>query len=98
MNGMTETALELLKARLGITSTVRDTYLQAIVQGIVSELQDEKNITIDAANAYQLMFIVDYAAWRYMARDEAGGMPRHLQFRLHNLVIHSGGGANETTE
>ena len=33
------------------------------------------------------MFIVDYSTWRYQSRDEAKGMPRHLQFRLHNIFI-----------
>lgn len=88
-------ALDLIKARLGITSSVRDTYLTAIVNGVVKELEDEKGLVLDGANPYHLMFVVDYATWRYQNRDTMEAMPRHLQFRLHNLMIHAGGGASD---
>ena len=87
-------ALGLIKARLGITSSVRDTYLTAIVNGVVRELEDEKGLVLDGANPYHLMFVVDFVTWRYQNRDTPEGMPRHLQFRLHNLII-SGGGASD---
>ncbi|MEV2353709.1 hypothetical protein ABND43_18635 [Paenibacillus larvae] len=81
----------LVKERLGIRTAVRDTYLTAIAEGVVKELEDEKGITLQPSDANHLMFCVDYAAWRYQSRDESGAMPRHLQFRLHNLILHSGG-------
>lgn len=87
--------LELVKARLGITTAVRDTYLTAIISGVIDELEKEKGIQLDSDNAHHLMFVVDYATWRYQSRDESGAMPRHLQFRLHNLMIHAGGGASD---
>lgn len=87
----TAAILALLKARIGISSTVRDTYLTAIVNSIVAELENEKGIVLDKENMNQVMFIVDYAAWRYQNRDGDKGLPRHLQFRLHNLIIHNGG-------
>ena len=87
--------LELVKARLGITTAVRDVYLTAIIEGIIKELTDEKGLALDGANPYHLMFVVDFATWRYQSRDESGAMPRHLQFRLHNLMIHAGGGASD---
>lgn len=85
------TALEMVKARIGLTSTVRDTYLEAILNGIVTEFEDEKGLSLDQDNPYHLMFIVDFATWRYQNRDTTGAMPRHLQFRLHNLIISGGG-------
>lgn len=85
------TAVELVKERLGIRSTVRDTYLTAIVEGVIQELTDEKGVTLVEGNASHLMFVCDYATWRYQSRDSAGAIPRHLQFRMHNLIIHSGG-------
>ena len=88
----TATVLELVKARLGLTSAVRDTYLTAIIDGIVRELEDEKGLALDGANPYHLMFVVDFATWRYQNRDTMEAMPRHLQFRLHNLFISGGGG------
>lgn len=84
----------LVKARLGITTAVRDEYLAAIICGVIDELTKEKGITLDPNNACHLMFVVDYATWRYQNRDSPEGMPRHLQFRLHNLVIHAGGGGS----
>ena len=92
----TETVLQLVKARLGITTNVRDSYIEAIVQGVITELEDVQGLVLDDANPYHLMFVVDYATWRYQSvrepgKDPAGrvplSMPRHLQFRLHNLVI-----------
>lgn len=84
--------LLLVKARLGISTAVRDTYLTAIINGILKELSDQQGIVLATDNANHLMFCVDYSTWRYLNRDSPGGLPRHLQFRLHNLIIHSGGG------
>ena len=82
--------LALVKSRLGISTTVRDTYLSAIIDGIVKELEDEKGLLLDSDNAYHLIFVCDYVSWRYESKDSILGMPRHLQFRLHNLLIHVG--------
>ena len=83
--------LGFVKAKLGISTTIRDTYLQAIINGVITELEDEQGLVLDGTNSYHLLFIVDYATWRYESKDKDGAMPRHLQFRLHNLVIHVGG-------
>ena len=89
------TALELVKARIGLTTAVRDAYLTAIIQGIISELTEQQGLVLDGANPYHLMFVVDYSAWRYQNRDSTGAMPRHLQFRLHNLMIKGAQGAGD---
>lgn len=91
--------LSLAKARLGITTAVRDTYLAAIVDGVVKELSGEQGVVLEPDNASHLMFCVDYVTWRYQSATQSQtsftgqplSMPRHLQFRLHNLIIHSGG-------
>ncbi len=85
----------LVKARLGITTAVRDEYLAAIISGVIDELTKEKGIVLNADDAHHLMFVVDYATWRYQNRDSPEGMPRHLQYRLHNMIIHAGGGASD---
>ena len=82
------TVVALVKERLGIKTDVRDIYLTAIVDGVIKELEDEKGLALDGSNPYHLMFVVDYATWRYQSRDSDAGLPRHLQFRLHNLIIH----------
>ena len=82
-------ALPLLKSRLGISTSVRDSYLTRIIEGIEDELTTIQGIVLDTQNSAHLMFVVDYADYRYSNRDNPM-MPRHLQWRLHNLVI--GGG------
>ncbi|CAI3193115.1 hypothetical protein [Clostridium neonatale] len=89
------TILQLLKSKLGISTTVRDTYLTAIINGVVKELEDEQGLTLDGNNSYHLLFIVDYATWRYESKDKDGSMPRHIQFRLHNLIIHTNSTGSE---
>lgn len=86
----TEAILQLVKDRLGISTNIRDTYLTAIINGVVKELEDEKGLVLDEVNPYHLIFIVDYVTWRYQSRDSNAAMPRHLQFRLHNLMVHVG--------
>lgn len=91
--------LSLVKERLGIRTTVRDTYLTAIVQSVVKELEDQNGIVFDPTNSYHLMFCVDFATWRYQSAESGSmyststgaalSMPRHLQFRLHNLMVHA---------
>ena len=81
--------LELLKANLGISTQARDSYLQAILDSVKDELINEKGVPFDETNNVHLMFLVDYAAWRYRDRGE-GIMPRNLQYRLHNLIIKDG--------
>lgn len=83
--------LQIVKNRLGISTSIRDTYITAIIDGVVKELEDEKGLVLDETNPYHLIFVVDYVTWRYQSRDSDGAMPRHLQFRLHNLMIHTGG-------
>jgi hypothetical protein len=83
--------LHLVKARLGISSNVRDIYLLAIIEGVLTELEEEQGLVLDEANSYHLMFVADFSTWRYQNRDSDGGMPRHLQYRLHNLIIRAGG-------
>lgn len=85
-----QTVVALVKARLGITSAVRDTYLTAIAKSVITEMEDEKGVLLDGTNDNHLLFVVDYATWRYQSRDESGALPRHLQFRLHNMILHAG--------
>lgn len=90
-----ETILNLVKARIGLRTEVRDEYLTHIISGIIEELEDIQGLSLDAENTYHLMFVVDYADWRYSNRDNHKGMPRHLQFRLHNMIISNVGNKNE---
>ncbi|HCP14826.1 MAG TPA: hypothetical protein DIT32_03485 [Peptococcaceae bacterium] len=84
------TVVSLVKERMGIKTTARDTYLTAIADGVIKELEDEKGLVLDGANPYHLIFVVDYATWRYQNRDSDTGLPRHLKYRMHSLYIHTG--------
>lgn len=79
--------LSLLKQRLGISSNKRDEYLQAIIDGVVSELETVQGITIDQDNEAHVLFVIDYSDWRYNSRGEDGSMPMHIRWRLNNLYV-----------
>ena len=82
--------LGLVKATLGYKSSVRDELLKVIVKSVVDELEIQKRIKLDFENAEHLMFIVDYAVFRY--ENKGGGtIPRNLEYRLRNLIIKFGG-------
>ncbi|KIC77874.1 MULTISPECIES: hypothetical protein [Streptococcus anginosus group] len=78
--------LELLKLKLGISTNLRDKPLQKIISGVIAELKENLGVTLDSSRADHEMFVVDFAAYRY----EGGvDIPRHLQWRLHNLQVSS---------
>lgn len=83
--------VSLVKASLGFNTNIRDTYLTAIAESVVKELIDEKGLSLESDNPCHLMFCVDYTVFRY--KKPSDGMPRDLQFRLHNLMVHNGGGS-----
>lgn len=89
---MVATALLLIKARLGISTAARDSYLTAIIEGVIKELNSIQGISIDETDKSHIMFVVDYSEYRYSNRENPT-LPRHLKFRLHNLMIHAGGDA-----
>ncbi|HEM5363725.1 TPA: hypothetical protein U1407_001126 [Streptococcus suis] len=80
--------LELLKLKLGISTTLRDKPLEKILEAVISELSQTFGVELDSKRADHEMFVVDFAAYRY----EGGvDLPRHLQWRLHNLQVSSKG-------
>jgi len=80
--------LELLKLKLGISTKLRDNPLEKIIDAVISELENTFGVVLDPERADHEMFLVDFAAYRY----EGGvDMPRHLQWRLHNLQVSSKG-------
>ena len=82
--------LGLVKATLGYKSAVRDELLKVIIKSIVDELEIQKRITLNYDNSEHLMFVVDYAVFRY--ENKGGGtIPRNLEYRLRNLIIKYGG-------
>lgn len=88
--------LLLVKGRLGMTSTARDGYITAMIDGILSELEEVQGLTLSSDRPDHIMFVVDYTHYRYINPDGTVKMPRNLQFRLHNLIIKKAGTITET--
>lgn len=87
--------LELLKLKLGISTTLRDKPLEKIIDAVISELGENLGVVLDPDQADHEMFVVDFAAYRY----EGGvDMPRHLQWRLHNLQVSSKGKVSDVEQ
>ncbi|MGE4213779.1 MAG: hypothetical protein AB7E42_03255 [Anaerotignaceae bacterium] len=85
---MVSEVLALVKARLGISTAVRDVYLIAIIEGVMQELSGVQGLILNPTDKVSIMFVADYAEYRYSNRDNPA-MPRHLQFRLHNLMVNN---------
>lgn len=81
------TERDLTKAKLGISSTARDAYIEQIIDGIKAEWENVQGMRgLDYSRPDVVDLLADYAAFRYRTHDPQP-MPRHLQFRLRNLWI-----------
>lgn len=78
--------LQIVKSKLGISSNVRDTLLNHIIDSTRIELQEEHNLIIGEDTDLVSSFLIDYVCFKYQNR-EYKGVPRYLQFRLHNLKV-----------
>lgn len=79
--------LQIVKSKLGISSNVRDTLLNHIIDSTKIELQEEHDLIIGEEDTDLVSsFLIDYVCFKYQNR-EYKGVPRYLQFRLHNLKI-----------
>lgn len=85
-----EQILELVKFNLGISTTVRDRYLNNLIEGAKAELT-EKGVTPDGQpDSYQkayYYFIHDYVSWMYRNRGGEVALSPGLRFRLNNLIV-----------
>lgn len=87
--------LELLKLKLGISTDLRDKPLKKIISSVITELTENLGADLVSNRADHEMFVVDFAAYRY----EGGvDMPRHLQWRLHNLQVSSKGKVSDVEQ
>ena len=81
-----EVILDLLKLQLGISTSLRDDILKSKIKSAISELKNVQGLKLKPERSDHVDFIVDYVAYRYKS-GEVGNMPRHLQWRLHNLIM-----------
>lgn len=86
---------ELTKNKLGITSTARDDFIFAIIEGIKKELRDFNGIEFSETDESLNMYISELASWRYQNAGNPS-MPPYLKLWLNNLIVR--GLKNESQE
>lgn len=79
-------AADIVKDALSIRGNARDERINLLVRATADELKSQQGIDLDGSLT-DIVFLADYARYRYTARDDDAGMPRHLQWRLHNRVL-----------
>ncbi|MGA3598582.1 hypothetical protein [Lysinibacillus agricola] len=80
------TCLSLFKLDMGITHNLRDTLFANLIESSTIELE-KMGVNLSSGTVEDTQLIVDYSAWMYRKRQEDIGLPRNLQFRIHNRVI-----------
>lgn len=76
--------LELVKAKLGISSTVRDSVLTSIIGGVEKDFTDIFCLDV---SVYQDL-ASDIVVFRYKARGEDKSMPRNIHKRIREAQLH----------
>lgn len=82
--------LSLFKLDMGITHNLRDTLFTNLIESSTIELE-KMGVNLSSGTVEDTQLIVDYSAWMYRKRQEDIGLPRNLQFRIHNRVIQKAG-------
>lgn len=95
---MVNRPLSLLKLDLGIMGRAQDTYLSARIDAARREISGMGIVLNEVDASDDMLLAVDYAAWLYRKRDKDTGMPRHLQFRLHNRMLKQKAGGAHAAE
>lgn len=82
--------LSLFKLDMGITHDLRDTLFTNLIESSSMELV-KMGIDFSNESVEDIQLIVDYSSWMYRKRQEDVGLPRNLQFKIHNRVIQKAG-------
>ena len=88
--GQLVTCLSLFKLDLGITHNLRDSFFSNLIQSTISELEG-MGVDLSSSTVEDIQLTVDYSSWMYRKRDQDVGLPRRLQFKIHNRVIQKAG-------
>ncbi len=78
--------LKILKADLGRLDNKLDDYLNTRIKAAKTEIERE-GIKLDENNEDHVLILVDYAAWLYRKRTQDIDFPRHLRYRMNNLLF-----------
>lgn len=79
--------LEIAKAKLGLTSLIDDTTVRFALVAAKQELTDNYGITLDTERADHVNVLTDMAVFNYQMKGDKGALPRHLEFRINNLML-----------
>lgn len=82
------TELELVKAKLGITTNARDAYLNVLVMSVYTELEEINGIRLNGEQKQRLDVIdlvADVAAFKF--QNHGGPLPPNLRLRLNNMYV-----------
>lgn len=85
--------LSLLKLDIGITHNLRDSFFSNLIESTILELT-KMGVDLSASTVEDIQLVVDYSSWMYRKRDQDIGLPRRLQFKIHNRVIQKVGAIN----
>ena len=61
--------------------------LEILALATIEELTIINGLDIDLSSPMIYSFVADYVVFKHSNSDNKIVMPRHLQFRLHNLII-----------
>lgn len=78
--------LELLKFDLHILHNQADEYLKNRIEAAKKEIVRE-GIELNMQKEDHASIVVDYAAWLYRKRTQDIQFPRHLRYRMNNVLI-----------
>lgn len=76
--------LELVKARLGISSDVRNGVLTALIQGVENDFLNIYKLDIDTYRD----LACDLVVFRYESRGEDRRIPKHIHVRIREAQLH----------
>lgn len=74
---MTETVLEMVKARLNRRDSILDEYLTERIKAVIGELE-EMGIHLRSIPR-DIIFVADYVCWQYSNREKNEPMPEWLR-------------------
>lgn len=82
-----EQILEMLKANLDKTTSVKDDYLRFLIEASKEKIAEE-GITLDLIKSGDVNLVVMYAAYLFRKRAEDNPvMPRMLRYALNNRLF-----------
>lgn len=82
-----ESSLEITKAKLGLTSLLDDTTVRFALIAAEEELRDTYGINLDKGKAEHVNVLTDLAEYNYKLKGDKVALPRHLEYRINNLMM-----------